>query len=304
MQTGNVTAKTILTPTGGFLLGFTHSLNPYRGCSFGRALCGVYCYASEVRYGQDRGLAWGGYLYAKEGVAELYRIEAARIRGSGAPLRLFMSTVTDPYVPQERTLGVTRSLLSAMVELPPDLLVLQTHTPGPLRDRDLLLALSRRARVVVQITVETDVDRVPGLPPHATPIAARLEALAQLRAAGLPAVAVVSPLLPLGDERSFARTLGACADGVILDHFLLGDGSKQGARTRRPRSHTPVTLPQALEAAELGEWAGLERFWQVVGVFRDTLGEERVGVSREGFRRASLDSRWPPAAADGKRMGL
>src|SRR5206468_2634210 len=47
-----VATRTILTPTGGFLLGFTHTLNPYRGCAFGRALCGVYCYASETRYGE------------------------------------------------------------------------------------------------------------------------------------------------------------------------------------------------------------------------------------------------------------
>jgi hypothetical protein len=43
MQVASVEARSILTPTGGFLLGFSHTLNPYRGCSFGGALCGVYC---------------------------------------------------------------------------------------------------------------------------------------------------------------------------------------------------------------------------------------------------------------------
>lgn len=293
MQTARVPAKSILTPTGGFLAGFTHTLNPYRGCSFGRALCGVYCYASEIRYGKDRTLEWGRYLLAKEAAATLYRAEAARIRSGGAPLRLFMSTVTDPYVPQERTLGITRALLDAMQDEPPDLLVLQTHTPGPLRDRDRLQALSRRTRVVVQITVETDRDRIPGLPPHATPLAARLEALRALRDAGLPTVAVVSPLLPLDDERRFAEVLGAHADAALLDHYLLGDGSKDGARTLRPRSHAPRTLPEALEAAGLREWTTLDRFWKVVAAFREVLGAERIGVSQEGFRRACVDPRWP-----------
>jgi DNA repair photolyase len=314
-----VAARSILTPTGGFLSGFTHSLNPYRGCAFGNAACGVYCYAAETRYGKDRALPWGSYLLPKAEVAALYREEAARVRGRGGALRLFMSTVTDPYVPQEKRLGLTRALLAAMVDCPPDLLVLQTHTPGPLRDLDLLVALqqARRydtaapgrtlaggaepspgsalkpTRVVVQVTVETDLARLPGLPPHATPIAARLAALQQIRKAGLPTVAAVSPLLPLGDPVRFADALGERADGVILDHWLLGDGSRNGARTLRRRAHAPLTLPEALEAAGLGEWNGLERFREVVALFRARLGEHRIGVSEEGFRRACVDERWP-----------
>jgi DNA repair photolyase len=292
MRLAHAQPRTILTPTGGFLAGFTHTLNPYRGCSLGGAACGVYCYASETRYGLDRAERWGGYLVAKEGAAALYRAEAARARAGGRPLKIFMSSVTDPWLPQERTLGVTRSLLEAMLDEPPDLLVAQTHTPGPLADLERLRALASRTRVVVQITVETDLERVPGLPPHAASIASRLEALAALTAAGLPTVAVASPLLPLGDERAFARQLGAAARGVILDHFLLGDGSPGGARTRRRRAHAELTLPEALEAAGLGEWATLARFEQVVATFHALLGAARVGVSQDGFRRAAVEE-WP-----------
>jgi DNA repair photolyase len=282
-----VATRSILTPTGGFLVGFTHTLNPYRGCAFGRALCGVYCYASETRYGKDRAQSWGGYLLAKEGAAELYRAEAAKIRAKGGALRIFMASVTDPYVPQERTLGVTRSILEAMTGFPPDLLVLQTHTPGPLRDRDLLEKLP----VVVQITIETDRARIEGLPPHATPLAARLAALRELKASGVKTVAVASPLLPLEDPLRFARTLGASAHGVILDHWALGDGSTNGARTRRERAHAKLPLPRALEAAGFAEWNSLEKFHEVVRVFEGELGADRVGVSQEGFGRACTG--WP-----------
>jgi DNA repair photolyase len=298
MRVASVPARSILTPTGGFLLGFTHTLNPYRGCSFGGALCGVYCYASETRYGQDRSEPWGSYVLAKEQAAELYRTEAAALRANGAPLRIFMSSVTDPYLPQERRLSLTRAILEAMTAATPDLLVLQTHTAGPLRDLDLLVRIAERGRVVVQITVETDRARLPGLPAHATPIATRIETLGQLRAAGLPTIAVVSPLLPLDDERRFAATLGEHADAVILDHYLLGDGSKDGARTKRPRVHAPRTLPLALEQEGLGEWATLSKFWQVVDLFRAILGSERVGVSQEGFRRACTPD-WPPRSGRG-----
>jgi DNA repair photolyase len=292
MHVASAPARSILTPTGGFLLGFTHTLNPYRGCSFGGALCGVYCYASETRYGKDRGEPWGGYLFAKSDAAALYRAEAAKLRAAGAPLRIFMASVTDPYVPQEARLGLTRSILEAMALAPPDLLVLQTHTPGPLRDIDLLRRIAEHGRVVVQLTVETDRDRLPGLPPHATPLARRIEALGALRAAGLPTVAVVSPLLPLADEARFAAVLGERADAVILDHYLLGDGSPGGVRTQRRRAHAKRTLPQVLVEEGLGEWATLERFWRVVEVFRLVIGSERVGVSQDGFRRA-CEPDWP-----------
>jgi DNA repair photolyase len=286
-RVATVAARSILTPTGGYLLGYTHTLNPYRGCAFGRALCGVYCYASETRYGKDRAASWGSYLHEKENAADLYRVDATRVRAKGGALRIFMASVTDPYVPQEKTLRVTRSILEAMIDLPPDLLVLQTHTPGPLRDGDLLASLP----VVVQITVETDRTRIEGLPPHATPLEARLEALHALGASGIKTVAVASPLLPLEDTVRFARTLGASARGVILDHWALGDGSPKGARTLRERAHAALSLPRALEAAGFAEWNTLEKFHEVVRVFEAELGPARVGVSQEGFRRAC--SGWP-----------
>ncbi|MBI3725259.1 hypothetical protein HY251_15110 [bacterium] len=293
METGVVPARSILTPTGGFLEGFTHTLNPYRGCAFGRALCGVYCYASETRYGKDRARAWGSYVFSKEGAASLYRDEARKLRESGSALRIFMSSVTDPYVPQETALGVTRGILEAMEDEPPDLLVLQTHTGGPVRDLGLLVRLGKRARVLVQITVETDRAKIDGLPPHATPLATRLSALRALKESGVATVAVCSPLLPLDDERTFAKTLGSHAHGAILDHWLLGDGSKNGARTKRARSHAELPLPDALVRAGLGEWNTLERFFRVASVFQEVLGASRVGVSQDGFRRACTDPSWP-----------
>ena len=44
-------------------------------------------------------------------------------------------------------------------------------------------------------------DRVPGLPPHASPPARRLATLATFRARGIPTQATISPLLPLADPR-------------------------------------------------------------------------------------------------------
>ena len=71
-------ARSILTRTTGFLKSVcSHSLQPYRGCSFGNALCGVGCYVQHNRY-LTRGAAWGGFLEARTNAAEVYRAQYAR----------------------------------------------------------------------------------------------------------------------------------------------------------------------------------------------------------------------------------
>ena len=261
-------ARSILTRTGGFLYGFSHSLNPYRGCSFGNSLCGRYCYAPAVVFAKE----WGGHLIAKTNAAELYRREIVRERRRG-PVRIFMSSVTDPYVPQEKRLRITRGVLEAMVDAPPSLLALQTHSPGPLRDLDLL----RKLPCVVQITVETDQESLAGFPPHAFSPHVRLDALRQVREAGIEAVGVVAPLMPLADPVAFAHALDRSCSRVIVDHYLVGDGSREGARTKRRGA------PAILAANGYERWTRIEVLEEVAAVFRRVLGPERVGVSREGF---------------------
>ncbi|MHC4407942.1 MAG: radical SAM family protein [Planctomycetota bacterium] len=258
----------ILTRTGGFLEGFSHSLNPYRGCSFGGTMCGSYCYAPAVMFRTE----WGGPAEAKQGAADAYRREIERERRRGA-VRVFMASVTDPYVPQEKRLRITRGILEAMVEQPPEFLALQTHTPHPLRDLELLGELP----CAVQITVETDRASIPGLPPHAYSPAARRDALRRIKDAGVDAVGVVAPLLPLADPKGFAAMLDDSCSRIILDHYLLGDGSKNGARTKRRG------LPAILEEQGLAEWTGLAPFEEFAELCRHLLGAERVGISREGF---------------------
>ena len=288
----------ILTPTGGFLAaGYTHTINVYQGCAFAGALCGMYCYAQHNQW-ITKGRAWGLYG-AKRRVREAYRRDHDRIkrprRGEPGPLKIYMSSSTDPYIPQEKTLRLTRALLEEMIERPPDVLVIQSHHTMVERDIDLIADLSARGEVWVSLTVETDMDRVPGLPPHASPPARRLATLAAFRARGIPTQATISPLLPLADPPAFARALDAACDRVILDHYLIGDGSPGGWRTRR------TGFPERLAAAGFGEWNDLAKLHEVRDLLASVLGADRVLVGCEGFnavggrrRRRQLD---PPAGA-------
>ncbi len=262
--------------------GFTHTINPYRGCALGRTLCGVYCYARWNPY-HVRGRTWGRFLDIKEGTAAAYRAQYDRLKrptsGDPAPISIFMSSVTEPYPPQERTLRGTRLLLHTMLERPPDRLVIQSHTPLVVDDLALLLRLRQRCDVQVQITVETDARTLPApLPNHAYTPQSRLQALRDARAAGLDTVAAVSPLLPLDDPARFAGELERACHRVILDHYLLGDGSREGQRTKQ------TALPRLLRDTGHGAWTTLEKFQEIVDVFRVVFGDaRRVGVSRDGF---------------------
>jgi len=283
MEIQEISVTTILNPTSGFLEeGYTHTINLYRGCSLGNALCGRFCYAQWNRF-HTKGRRWGSFLDIKTGFREAYRKDYDRIRnarnGSRQPLRIYMSSVTDPYSPWERTLRHTRSLLEEMIKRPPDLLVIQSHTPLAVDDLALLQRLNALCQLQVNITVETDMEEMPGgFPRHMYLPKSRIAALRELRDAGIKTVGVVSPLLPLDDVRVFAQELEKACDRVILDHFLIGDGSKHGLRTRKSG------FPQMLINSGFEQWTSLEALWEVVDVFREEFGDvSRVLISHDGF---------------------
>jgi DNA repair photolyase len=274
-----IRSKRILTRAGGYLKEVcSHSLQPYRGCSFGSSLCGVACYVQHNGL-LTRGEAWGSFLEARINAPEAYAAEQLRerrwARAARGAFSIFLSSSTDPFVPQERVRGITTRLLEAMVLAPPDVLIVQTHSPDVARAQELLARLAQRCQVRVHITIESDVETLPGLPPPAASVARRLAAAASLRAAGLRTVITVSPLLPIDDPRAFFRRISEVADAVVIDHFIGGDGSAEGTRTAR------TALPAAMERARPGSSALAYRE-QMVALAREIL-PGRVGVSRDGF---------------------
>jgi DNA repair photolyase len=264
-------ARSILTPTGGYLSGYTHTLQPYSGCEFS---C-VYCYVREMmpqRTSPEK-LAWSRWIAPKKNAPELLAREAERGRLSTA--RIFCSSVTDPYTPLERRMGLTRGCLEVMVRTPPAALVVQTRSPLVVRD---IALLARIPTAGVSMTVTTDDEAVRrAFEPNAPGTELRIEALGRLRAAGIPTQAAVAPLLP-GDPERLARWLDPVVDRVVVDDFFLGDGAG-GRRSRVARAqlgeagHAEYTRPGRADAAR--------------EVFCDVLGAERVGFSQDGFNEIS-----------------
>lgn len=297
MEVKEIEAKSILTPTGGFLSSFTHTLNPYTGCQLGYSFCGRYCYASAIAKGLRKdSREWGSYVEVKTNSNEKYKKEYSNIRKQNKPLKIFMSSVTDPYLPLERKYNTTRGLLEAMADLPPDSLVIQTHTPNVLRDLEILKKIDQKSNLTIQITVETDKensdfkDCQTKLPlRHMYSIKSRLEALKKIKESKLTSVATVSPLMPLNDPIRFATRLKEVASFVILDHFILGDGSG-GIRTGSTKFFSEP-MPYLLANNNQKDWNSIKKFNEIIQIFKEVLGKDRLGVSKDGFAKSVEVSR-------------
>lgn len=279
MQVTTATVKSILTRATGYLKTVcSHSAQPYRGCAYGSALCGVGCYVRHNSF-LLRGQPWGSFLEARSNAAEVYAQHYARERAWGRRSRggfaIFLSSSTDPFVPQEQRLRITRSLLETMLELPPDELIVQTHSHRVIDAGDLLERLRQRTALRVHLSIESDRDRLPGLPPPASPVAQRFAAAAQLKARGIRVVITASPLLPIADPDAFFARVAACADAVVIDHFIGGDGSGDGSRTLR------TALPAAMHAVDPASLC-LDYRDRMIDIARRHL-PGRVGVHIDGF---------------------
>lgn len=273
------TVANILTRTGGYLRGVaSHSLQPYRGCTFGNSLCGVGCYVQHNAW-VTQGRKWGSFLEVRTNAADVYRTsydrEAAWARRAQGEFSIFCSSATDPFVPQERRFGVTASLLEAMRERPPDVLILQTHTHLITDQAPAIATLVDRCRLRVHVSIETDRDSLPGLPPSASPVEKRLAACRELRELGAFTVVTVAPLLPIAEPQRFFERIAEVADAVVIDHYIEGDGSKAGARTLR------TALPAAVKAIDPAATL-LEYRERIIEVARCSM-PGRVGVSESGF---------------------
>lgn len=189
-------------------LWMAYSINPYRGCEFG---C-KYCYArytheflepvkasvaapprlTEVV--QPWALAFEREIYLKSNAAWLLEQELKKINPKE---EIALGTATDPYQPIERRTGITRSLLEVFAKQEGFRLGIVTKSTLIARDIDLLTQIAERNTLVIHLTItSTDAALARILEPRAPRPDLRFATLRKLRAAGLRAGVLCSPLLP------------------------------------------------------------------------------------------------------------
>jgi DNA repair photolyase len=186
------TARSLITTNDSPDIAFDASINVYRGCEHG---C-IYCYARPFHefLGLSAGLDFESKIFVKEDAPKLLRRELENPRWS--PKTLAMSGVTDCYQPIERRLEITRRCLEVMVEFRQAVAIV-TKNRLVVRDADLLRKLADHGAASVRIGVTSlDPSLASVMEPRATTPSARLEAIRELAAAGVPVGVMVAPIIP------------------------------------------------------------------------------------------------------------
>ncbi len=200
--------RTIIAHNDSPDVGFESSINPYRGCEHG---C-IYCYARPTHefLGFSAGLDFESRIMVKEDAPELLTKELSSPRWK--PQTLVMSGVTDPYQPVERRLQITRRCLEVLARFRNPVAII-TKNQLVTRDLDLLGELAEHQAAAVNISVtslDPKLQRV--LEPRTSTPRARLEAIAQLRKAGVPVGVMVAPIIPGLTDHEAPAILQACAE--------------------------------------------------------------------------------------------
>jgi DNA repair photolyase len=197
---------------------FRYSINPYRGCEHGCA----YCYArpGHETLGMNAGLDFETRILVKHDAPELLRRELAADGWCGEPITL--SGVTDCYQPAEREYRLTRGCLEVMLEARQPLGII-TKNALVTRDLDLLAPLAAENLVHVHLSVTTLDDTLArAMEPRTATPKARLRAISELSAAGVPVGVMTAPIIPgLNDQEipailAAAREAGARSAGYVL----------------------------------------------------------------------------------------
>ena len=211
-----VQAKGILSPYNG--------MNLYRGCLHG---C-IYCDSRSSCYQMDHPFE---DVEVKENALALLEGE---LRKKRRPCMIATGSMSDPYLPLEEQLQLTRGALELALRFGFGFTLI-TKSARVLRDLDLLQAINERTKCVVQMTLTTyDEALCRKLEPNVSTTRERVEALMRLREAGIPTVVWLCPILPfLNDtEENIRGILTYCAEAGVRGVVCFGMGLtlREGSR--------------------------------------------------------------------------
>ena len=225
-------ARTIIARNQSPDIGFSQSINPYRGCEHG---C-IYCYArpSHSYLDLSPGRDFETKIFYKPNAVELLREELSAPSYVVSPIAL--GTNTDPYQPVEKELRIMRGILELLLELRHPLTIV-TKGGLILRDLDLLERLAASGLVAVMVSVTTLDDELKRkLEPRTAGPKLRLKMIRELARHGIPTGVMAAPMIPAINDHELE---------AILEH-----ASDAGARSA---GYVLLRLPHELKAL-FEEW--------------------------------------------------
>ncbi len=256
------TTKSIVTSNDSPDLGFSFTLNPYRGCEHG---C-VYCYARPTHeyLGFSAGLDFESKIFVKKKAPELLRKKF--MSKSWKPAPIFMAGITDCYQPLEREFEITRKCLEVFNEFNNPVNIV-TKNFLVTRDLDILKEMAKKNLVSVSLSVTSlDAKLARTLEPRTSTPQARLKALKLLTEAGVPTNVMVAPVVPGLTDHEMPAILKACANVGV-----------QGA------AYTVMRLPYSVKDI-FSEWINAnypEKADRVLNYVRDLRGGKLYDASFE-----------------------
>jgi DNA repair photolyase len=199
-----VRARSALNHVPGSRYGFSWTINPFRGCTHA---C-TYCFARRTHNYLDLGPGkdFEREIVVKVNVPELLRAELAR--PSWKQELVALGTNTDPYQWVESRYRMMPEILEALAAAETPVSVL-TKSPLVMRDIEIYERMAKVLPVSVNLSIPTlDEEAWRATEPHTPSPAARLDAVAELRARGIESGVLIAPLMPgINDDPDQVRPL-------------------------------------------------------------------------------------------------
>lgn len=278
---------------------FRWTVNPYRGCTHA---C-VYCFArpTHAYLGFGAGRDFEREIVVKVNAPERLRVELSRASWRGEHVAL--GTNTDPYQWAEGRYRLMPGIWEAMLRARNPCSVL-TKSPLLLRDLALMRRLNQATDFSAALSIPTLDERAWRASEPRTPHPrARLEAVAELKAAGIRTGVLVAPLMPgiNDDPRQVRRLLDLIGEAGA--DYVTGIALHLRAGVREVFLHwlgeqRPELLPVYQELYARGAYAPARERRRLQALVRDGRAQGLSAADDPGDRQsrqlghAAVSARW------------
>ncbi len=189
------------------ILSSSNGMNIYRGCQHN---C-IYCDSRSLCYGMEHDFE---DIEVKQNAPIL--LEKA-LKSKRKKCMIGTGAMSDPYIPLERELKLTRQCLEIIDRYGFGATVL-TKSADVLRDLDLFRSINSKSKAVVQMTLTTyDETMCKIIEPNVSSTKERFEALKIFRDNGIPTVVWLDPFLPFinDTEENIRGLLDYCVKAKV-----------------------------------------------------------------------------------------
>jgi DNA repair photolyase len=269
-------------------VGFTWSVNPYRGCQHACA----YCYArpSHEYLSFGAGTDFDRKITIKPQAAALLREAFERPKWQGE--FVMFSGVTDCYQPLEAAYRLTRGCLEVCAEYRNPVGII-TKAPLIERDLDVLVRLNEVTDLSVTISVPFwDAANARAIEPFVATPQRRIKTIARLAAAGIDVGVNIAPMIPgLADADipqilEAAAAAGATHAGFV---FLRLPGSVKQVFEERLRAALPLRADRILNRVREARGGKLyDPRWGVRGKGEGVYAEQTRALFQTACRRLGI----------------